>query len=577
VHELPRILREKNLLDAARRGLKDTRLAVFAARFVRDALNEELGLTSHDTADTHIMPQGSYTTIEPDARKGRAFRLELGIPKTDRMVLGIGYADLRKGFDTFLQLWRLLNQNEKVHFCWLGNMDPGLNRWLADEIRAARETGTFHMPGQVSDITPALSASNAFALTSREDPFPTVALEALAAGLPVVAFKGSGGIPELLEETEAGVAVPYGDVTAMAAILMEMLRHPATSAAEKRRTIIKDRFSFPAYVSRLLGLAVPGLPQVSVAVPNYNYARYMPDRLGSVFRQSHPVHEVLVLDDCSSDESLAVIPAVAADWKRDIRLIANPTNSGSVFAQWRKAAETCTGDWLWIAEGDDSSNTEFLTDIFATVHHEPGVVLAFSDSRTILEDGSAQWDSYKSYYATVEANALCKTEIFDASEFASRFLAIKNVILNVSAVVWRREAFLNAMKAVGEDLASYRMAGDWRLYLQALSIPGARVAYVSTPLNVHRRHSGSVTHRLGAEKHIAEIQSCQAFARSAFPSLRRSGIAAQKKYLEEVTEQLTGTTTARAREPSTDNSEKLSEPGTKQGGRRKSRTTRNRS
>jgi glycosyltransferase involved in cell wall biosynthesis len=577
VHELPRILREKNLLDAARRGLRDARLAVFAARFVRDALYDELGLTSLDTADTHVMPQGSYTKIEPDACKGKAFRLELGIPKADPMVIGIGYADLRKGFDIFLQLWRLLNQNDRIHFCWLGNIDPGLNRWLADEIRAARETGTFHMPGQVPDIVPALSSCNAFALTSREDPFPTVALEALAAGLPVVAFKGSGGIPELLEETEAGVAVPYGDVTAMAGSLVKMLRHPSPSEADKRRAIVKDRFSFPAYVSRLLRLSMPGLHQVSVAIPNYNYAQYMPERLGSIFRQSHPVHEVLVLDDCSSDKSLAVIPAIAADWKRDIQLILNPTNSGSVFAQWRRAAQRASGDWLWIAEADDSSNAEFLSDIFATVQQEPGIVFAFSDSCTILEDGSAQWDSYKAYYATIEPNALCKTEIFDASEFVSRFLSIKNVILNVSAVVWRREAFLNAMDAVGEDLTSYRMAGDWRLYLQALSIPGARMAYVSTPLNVHRRHSGSVTHQLSAEKHIAEIRSCQAFARSAFPSLNKSRIAAQNKYIEEVTEQLTGTAAAAPGKSSRGNSKQLSEFGTMYARRRKSRTMRNRS
>jgi glycosyltransferase involved in cell wall biosynthesis len=541
VHELPRILREKNLLDAARRGLKDARLAVFPARFVRDALFDELALASADTADTRVMPQGSYTAIEPAARKGKAFRAELGIPKAERLVLGIGYADLRKGFDIFLQLWRLLNQNARVHFCWLGNMDPGLNRWLADEIRAARDTGTFHMPGQVSDVVPALSAANAFALTSREDPYPTVALEALAAGLPVVAFASSGGIPELLVETGAGAAVPYGDVTAMAATLAKMIAESAPSEAAKRQALVKNRFSFAPYVDQLLALAMPDVPRISVAVPNYNYARYMPDRLGSIFRQSHPVHEVLVLDDCSTDSSLEVVPAVAADWKRSVTLIANARNSGSVFAQWRRAAETASGDWLWIAEADDSSDSEFLAQLFAAVHQDPAVVLAFADSRTILEDGSPQWESYKGYYATIEPNALAQTEVFDASAFVSRFLAVKNVILNVSSVVWRRDALLGALEAVGDDLKKYKMAGDWRLYLQALSRPGARIAYVADPLNVHRRHAGSVTHQLDADKHIAEIQSCQSFARSAFPSLGKSRVAAQNKYLKEVTEQLTGT------------------------------------
>jgi hypothetical protein len=195
----------------------------------------------------------------------------------------------------------------------------------------------------------------------------------------------------------------------------------------------------------------------------------------------------------------------------------------------------------------------------------------------MLEDGSPQWDSYKGYYATIEANALCRTEIFDAAAFVSRFLSIKNVILNVSAVVWRRDSLLSALDAVGEDLKSYRMAGDWRLYLQALSIPGARVAYVSTPLNVHRRHSGSVTHQLDAERHVAEIQSCQAFARSAFHSLSKSRIAAQNKYLREVTEQLTGRVETATKEKPDETPKPLSKSGAKPSVRPKSRASRNRS
>jgi glycosyltransferase involved in cell wall biosynthesis len=285
-----------------------------------------------------------------------------------------------------------------------------------------------------------------------------------------------------------------------------------------------------------------------VAVPNFNYARYIPDRLGSVFSQSHPVHEILVLDDCSSDESLGVISAVAEDWNREVAIITNTTNSGSVFAQWRKAAESATGDWLWIAEADDSSDGDFLTGIFAAIQRDPGVTLAFSDSRTVLEDGSAQWDSYKQYYATIETDALCQTQVFNAADFVSRFLSIKNVILNVSSVIWRREALLRALDEVGEDLKNYRIAGDWRLYLQALSVPGSRIAYVSTPLNVHRRHSSSVTHQVGVDQHIAEIRSCQDFARSAFHSLSSSRISAQNKYLAEVTAQLTGITHTAANE-----------------------------
>jgi len=68
----------------------------------------------------------------------------------------------------------------------------------------------------------------------------------------------------------------------------------------------------------------------------------------------------------------------------------------------------------------------------------------------------------------------------------------------------------------GPELQTYQVAGDWRLYLEALSIPGARIAYQRTPLNIHRRHSRSITHALEADRHIDEIRRCHAAARRRF-------------------------------------------------------------
>ena len=96
------------------------------------------------------------------------------------------------------------------------------------------------------------------------------------------------------------------------------------------------------------------------------------------------------------------------------------------------------------------------------------------------------------------AGRLEQTEVFEAKAFVHRFLSVKNLILNVSSVVWRRDALLRALTACEADLADFRMAGDWRLYLEALALPGAKVGYEAEPLNVHRRHATSVTHALDA-------------------------------------------------------------------------------
>jgi hypothetical protein len=71
--------------------------------------------------------------------------------------------------------------------------------------------------------------------------------------------------------------------------------------------------------------------------------------------------------------------------------------------------------------------------------------------------------------------------VFDGRNFATRYLGVKNTILNVSSVLWRREALLRALEVCRDDLKDLRMAGDWRLYLEALAAPGARIGYVADP------------------------------------------------------------------------------------------------
>ncbi|MBR0673269.1 glycosyltransferase [Roseomonas soli] len=541
VHELPRLIREKHLAEPARAGISAARRVVFPAPFVREEVLGTLGLPEDERF--LLRHQGIYKNLAAPPDAEATIRAELGMAPEDRLVLGIGYADMRKGFDLFLQLWRLLRWRgrRRVHLCWLGTMDPAMQGWLAEEIAAAQATGTFHMPGHRSDVGAFLRAADAYALTSREDPFPSVALESLASGLPVVAFDRSGGMPGLLAETGAGEVVPYGDVTAMAEAFAALLRtdrdDPArASDAAARQRLAAARFGWRPYVRDLLHLAVPDLASVSVVVPNYNYARYMPDRLGSIFRQSHPVREVIVLDDCSTDDSLDVIPAVAARHGRDIRLEPNAVNSGSVFAQWRKAAALAQGEFLWIAEADDLSDPDFLLRAVASLKADPSIRFAFTDSSTIHADGTPMWPDYKQYYATLEPGALARSEVFGATDFVRRFLAVKNLVLNVSAVVWRRDALVEALEQCGDALSGFRMAGDWRLYLQALAAPGARVAYEAAPLNVHRRHAASVTHALDGDRHVDEIARCHAFAREAFPEAAHAG-AAQRAYLAEVAAQ----------------------------------------
>ena len=344
-----------------------------------------------------------------------------------------------------------------------------------------------------------------FLLASREDPLPSVALEAMSAGTPVVAFEEAGGIGEAIARLGGGACVRLGDAAAMVRVALELVAAASPAAARRLARDSRAAFDFGRYCARLLAIAAPALPTVSVVVPSYDYARHLPMRLASIFAQTLPVHEVIVLDDASSDDSVAVAQATAAAWRRDIVVEARPANSGSVFAQWRRGAELAQGDWLWIAEADDSCEPAFLATLAAAIARARDPVLAFCDSRAMDEAGETTHADYKAYYASAVPGTLARDGVFEGAEFLRTHLAERNLILNASGVLWRRSALLAALRRCEADLKRLRLAGDWRLYAEALARPGAQVAYVAAPLNHHRRHPGSVTARLSPASHAVEI------------------------------------------------------------------------
>ena len=514
VHELPRLIAEKGLQEGARQGAAAASRLVFPAEAVRDGF-ATLAPFAADRA--LVAPQGSYRMVAFTARARAALRARLGLADGVKLVLGAGYGDLRKGFDLFLQAWRIARRRSRaVVFCWIGALDPSLRAYLGAEIEAARATGGFLLPGHQDEVAGWFCAADAFALTSREDPFPSVVLEALSAGLPSVAFAGSGGIPDLLRAHGCGRVAAMGDPAAMAGALLALLREAEPCGGR----------------ARLAALA----PRISVVVPSYNYARYLPARLTSVFAQTQPVEEVIVLDDASTDDSAAVAEAAAASAGRTIHLVVNAVNSGSVFRQWRRGAELARGDWVWIAEADDAADPALLATLAARLRAAPDVVLALCDSRSIDAEGADVWPDYQGYYAASGSDALARDALFPARDFARRFLAERNLVLNASAVLWRRSALLAALGRCGPELERLRMAGDWRLYLEVLADSDGSVAWVASPLNIHRRHAASVTGRLAAPQHLEEIARLHRTARGLLapePAARDALASRQDAYLRQ--------------------------------------------
>ncbi len=143
----------------------------------------------------------------------------LGLPPDAIVIGGCGNAEWRKGCDLFVTLARLtqnqLNQARQngssiqpVYFVWIG-MPPGnYANQLQQDIDKAGLTDSVRLLPPTPDVLHYSTRFDAFALTSREDPYPLVVFEAGLSAVPVVCFEGAGGAPELVE-TDGGAVVPY--------------------------------------------------------------------------------------------------------------------------------------------------------------------------------------------------------------------------------------------------------------------------------------------------------------------------------------------------------------------------------
>ncbi len=532
IHEMPRLLAEKALRGAAKRGLAAAHTAVFASDDLRERICRELEVRPRAV----ILPQGNYQRVAFSAEARAAFRRRLGLAETDFLILGVGFADLRKGFDLFLQLWRLLAHRRDIHCLWMGEAHRWIEDYLGVEIRAAQATGSFHLLPFAEEVASAYSGADLYALTSREDPFPSTVIEAMAAGVPSIAFADSGGIPGLLRETATGGVAPMGDVRGFADAVLALLDHQALAADRERLAeIASKRFNSAAYAASMLAIVRPDLRRIAIVIPNYNYGRYLPQRLGSVFGQTYPVASVALIDDASTDDSLAAAAAIADKWRRDLAIHRNDENTGSPFAAWRHAARAA-GDFVWIAEADDAAAPGFLARLADAMGQARHPVLAFSDSRAIGPEGETLMPDYQRYYAESGAPGFARSGIHPAREFARLHLAERNLILNVSAVLFNREALAAALGRIGAELEEWRVAGDWRVYLELLAEAEGEVVYLAEPLNLHRRHQGGVTQSLDAARHLSEIARMQRLARDRL-ALDEGAIARQAAYLRRLERQ----------------------------------------
>ena len=442
-----------------------------------------------------INPQGDYWSRQPTACRDReaAHReicRELQIPENSKIVIAAAIPERRKGIDAFVETAEdFLKTDPDVRFVWIG-FTPEKKTEFSRLMKKTEALKNCIFTGFKKDLDKYMAGAQIFFLPSLADPFPAVTLLAASQGTPSVLCDGCTGSADFCRNFAAGLVREYSAKN-FAAEIRRLLHDPELYARVSRETLTFSRefHSMRQYVIDLMSYFPDGLKKVSCIVPNYQYEKYLPERLNSIIKQDYPIYDIVFLDDGSKDNSLKVGEEILSKQNIDYVILPNKTNSGSVFRQWFKGIQAAKGDFVWIAEADDSCSSEFLRKTVAGFD-DPEVYLSYAQSCLMDSRGKVFNDNYKTHTDSISAVKWSQNYVAPMSFEINDGLAVKNTIPNASAIVIRKSA---AEKINKDFLFRFKVAGDWVFYLELLK--GGRVAFTPEVLNYYRRHNASVVNR----------------------------------------------------------------------------------
>lgn len=220
----------------------------------------------------------------------------------------------------------------------------------------------------------------------------------------------------------------------------------------------------------------PMMPLVSVVIPAYNVEAYVAEALRSALRQTYPHREVIVVDDGSTDRTLAVIARTRAEHGDPPLTVVRQPNRGLSAAR-NAGLRAARGELIAFLDGDDAWRDDKLARHVRVMTADPGVGVSFSESEYMTEDGRPTGDCISTRNLLPSLHAMLRRNHFG----------------NGSTVVARRECFEQA-GVFREDLKSCE---DYEMWCRLLWATDFRAVGIASPLTLYRVRSGSLSFDVG--------------------------------------------------------------------------------
>lgn len=223
----------------------------------------------------------------------------------------------------------------------------------------------------------------------------------------------------------------------------------------------------------------PGL--VTVVVASYNHAEFLIQRMESLIAQTYQDLEILVIDDCSTDNSIEVLRRYQSHPK--VNLVVREKNGGWV-AVSNQGLEMATGEFVIFANCDDDCDPYMIQRLVDAMTRNPTAGVAFCRSLLVDAHNIGLGDDFVVREPSFRVR--CATDTLLSGAEMGRFLLHSCVIPNLSAALIRRTCFAS----VGNLSSAYRVCCDWDLYFRIVA--HYDVAYIADPLNRFRQHETTI-------------------------------------------------------------------------------------
>jgi len=214
---------------------------------------------------------------------------------------------------------------------------------------------------------------------------------------------------------------------------------------------------------------------ISVIVPNYNHSEFLHRRIDSILNQTCQDFDLILLDDCSTDDSVKILREYEAN-EHVSHIVVNEKNGGSPFVQWQRGFDLAKGEYICVAESDDWWEPTILETLLKGM--KDGVVLSVCYTNTITDEGKLI------YKTDFEVN---ETAVFDGKDFIRKYLYGDTLLINSGMCMFRKEVLNN----LTGDHKKFHSAGDWLFWIQ-VAMQG-KVAVVPEYLNNFRRNPSTVS------------------------------------------------------------------------------------